>query len=71
MAGYPYMYETLYGAGAGYADWGPFDVGDVGYAGVPGMEHTHFIVWLVVFALAATAILGGLKVGGFHFVVKV
>ena len=59
------MYDTLYGAGTGYADY---------YGGddmIVGDEHTHFLVWLIVFALAATAILGGLKVGGFHFVVKV
>lgn len=68
MAGYPYLYETLYGAGPGYA---MFDVGDAGSVGIPGEEHTHFIVWLAVFALAAVAILGGLKVKGFHFVVKV
>lgn len=59
------MYETLYGAGAGY-----YDAADAGSYGVDDM-HTHFIVWLAVFALAAVAILGGLKVGGFHFVVKV
>ena len=70
MAGYPYLYETLYGAGTGYANMGYFDVADA-EVGLPGMEHTHFIVWLVVFALAAVAILGGLKVQGFHFVVKV
>lgn len=63
MAGDPWMYESLYGAGAGYADYGvDMSAGD---------EHTHFLVWLIVFALLATAILGGLKVGGFHFVVKV
>lgn len=56
------MYETLYGAGYGYADAGSVASGD---------GHTHFVVWLVIYVLAAVAILGGLKVGGFHFVVKV
>jgi hypothetical protein len=41
------------------------------YPGGEGYPHGHFVVWLAVFALAAVAILGGLKVGGFHFVVKV
>ena len=48
---------------------GYYDVADASV--IPDNQaHTHFVVWLVVFALAATAILGGLKVGGFHFVVK-
>jgi hypothetical protein len=60
------MYETLYGAGGGY-----YDVGDAGYAGAgEGPSHASFICWLAVFALAGVAILGGLKVAGFHFVVK-
>lgn len=67
MAGYPYGYESLYGAGGGYADY--YDVGDG--SAMSGDDHTHFLVWLIVFALVATAVLGGLKVGGFHFVVKV
>lgn len=61
MAGYPYAAEYLYGSGTGYAD--------MSYGG--DSEHTHFLVWLIVFMLAAVSILGGLKVGGFHFVVKV
>lgn len=65
MAGMDFMYDSLYGANPGYA---------YGYDTVAGgatHPHGHFIVWLVVFTLAATAILGGLKVSGFHFVVKV
>jgi hypothetical protein len=62
MAGFPNMYETSYGAGEGYADVGSYALDEA---------HLHFIVWLVVFALAAVAVLGGLKMGGFHFVVKV
>jgi hypothetical protein len=62
------MYETLFGAGEGYGEM--YDVADASSYG-PGMDHTHFVVWLIVFTLAAVAILGGLKVGGFHFVVKV
>lgn len=62
MAGYPYAFESAYGAGWGYSD------ADV--AGVDD-DHTTFLVWLIVFALIATAILGGLKAGGLHFVVKV
>lgn len=58
------MWGSDYGAGMGY-----YDVSDA-YLDA-GNDHTHFLVWLIVFALAATAILGGLKVGGFHFVVKV
>lgn len=73
MPGDPFMWESQYGAGWGYADMssmgGYFDVADA-EVGIPGMHHTHFIVWLAVFTLAAVAILGGLKVGGFHFVVK-
>ena len=64
MAGYPYMYETMYGAGEGYYDISDAEIGGGGY------DHTHFLVWLVVFTLAAVAVLGGLKVFGFHFVVK-
>lgn len=58
------MYDTLYGASPGYA---------YGYDTTVGATHPHghFVIWLAVFALAAVAILGGLKVGGFHFVVKV
>ncbi len=58
------MYETMYGAGYGYG----YDVADVGGL---GYNHTHFVVWLAVFVLAALAVLGGLKFGGFHFVVRV
>lgn len=65
MAGFPYMYGSDYGAGFGYADYD--DVTTMG----AGDDHTHFLVWLIVFLLAAVSILGGLKVGGFHFVVKV
>jgi hypothetical protein len=68
MAGYPNMYDTYYGAGYGYA----YDVSDAGEVGVPGgdNQHTHFLVWLIVITLSAVAILGGLKVYGFHFVVR-
>jgi len=70
MAGDPELWQTMYGAGWGYAAMGSYyDVADAEVQPYD-MAHTHFIVWLVVFALAATAILGGLKVGGFHFVVK-
>lgn len=57
------MFQADYGASYGYA----YDDAPSG----AGMEHTHFVVWLIVFALAATAILGGFKAWGFHFVVKV
>ena len=70
MAGDPFMWESVYGAGTGYADMSAYG----GYYDVVSdyaTDHTHFIVWLSVFVLAAVAILGGLKVGGFHFVVKV
>lgn len=67
MSGYPNMYETYYGAGYGYG----YDVSDAGEVGVPGeYNHTHFLVWLIVIALLAVGILGGLKVYGFHFVVR-
>lgn len=64
MAGYPNMFETYPGAGYGYAyeDFGGEMPDDLG--------HTHFVVWLIVITLAAVAILGGLKVYGFHFVVR-
>jgi hypothetical protein len=67
MAGYPDQYESYFGAGYGYA----YDVGDAGAVGVSGgNQHTHFLVWLIVITLAAVAVLGGLKVYGFHFVVR-
>jgi hypothetical protein len=62
------MYQTDYGAGYGY---GYYDISDAGVAGLPGdSDHTHFLVWLIVITLAAVAVLGGLKVYGFHFVVR-
>lgn len=64
MSGYPNMQESYYGAGYGYA----FDDGSALVN--EGSDHTHFIVWLIVIALAAVAVLGGLKVYGFHFVVR-
>ena len=71
MAGYPHMFETMWGAGPGYS---LYDVGDAGYAGGPGSDegptHTAFIVWLAIFALAGVAVLGGLRFAGFHFVVR-
>jgi hypothetical protein len=67
MPGYPNMYESMYGAGYGYA----YDVGDAGSVGMPGDNtHTHFLVWLIVITLIAVGVLGGLKVYGFHFVVR-
>jgi hypothetical protein len=63
------MYDSYYGAGYGYA----YDVSDAGAVGLPsagGNEHTHFLVWLIVITLIAVGILGGLKVYGFHFVVR-
>jgi len=68
MAGFPNMFETLYGAGEGYYDVS--DAGTVGAADHGGASHTAFIVSLIVLVGAAVAILGGLKVLGFHFVVK-
>lgn len=64
MAGYPNMSESYYGAGYGYG----FDPGDAIVSDDSG--HTHFLVWLIVITLAAVAVLGGLKVYGFHFVVR-
>lgn len=64
MPGYPNMYESMYGGGYGYA------YADVSDAGVSDDSHTHFLVWLIVIVLAAVAVLGGLKVYGFHFVVR-
>jgi hypothetical protein len=68
MAGFPQMYESMFGAGEGYYDVG--DAGSVGGIDHGGASHTSFIIWLIVFSGAAIAILGGLKVLGFHFVVK-
>ena len=64
------MYEAMYGAGTGYAE---FDIADVGTAGLPGEgpTHTSFIVWLIVYSAVALAILGALNVGGFKFVFSV
>lgn len=64
MAGFPNMYDTYYGAGYGYAYSDPEStmVGD--------SSHTHFLVWLIVITLAAVCVLGGLKIYGFHFVVR-
>jgi hypothetical protein len=55
-----------YGAGYGYA----YDDGGVGDFLEGDMSHTHFVVWLIVITLAAVVVLGGLKVYGFHFVVR-
>ena len=68
MPGDPYMYDSYYGSGYGYA----YDVSDAGVTGVPGggNMHTHFLVWLIVITLVAVSVLGGLKVYGFHFVVR-
>ena len=60
------MWETMYGAGYGYG----YDVADAGTVNPGGYSHTHFLVWLIVITLAAVAVLGGLKVYGFHFVVR-
>jgi hypothetical protein len=70
MAGDIHMWETAYGAGYGY---GYTDAADLGSYGddLGNSSHTHFIVWLVIFTLAATAILGGFRAQGFHFIVKV
>lgn len=61
------MFETYPGAGMGY---GYYDVSDAGVDSSGDMSHTHFLVWLIVITLAAVAVLGGLKVYGFHFVVR-
>lgn len=62
------MYQTYYGAGTGY---GYYDVADAGTSLAGGdSDHTHFLVWLIVITLAAVVVLGGLKVYGFHFVVR-
>jgi hypothetical protein len=63
------MYQGDYGAGYGY---GYYDVSDAGEVGMPGgdSDHTHFLVWLIVITLAAVCVLGGLKIYGFHFVVR-
>jgi hypothetical protein len=67
MPGYDDLYQSYYGAGYGYA----YDVSDAGVISPGGgNEHTHFLVWLIVITLIAVAILGGLKVYGFHFVVR-
>jgi len=65
MAGYPNMDYGYYGAGYGYAYE---DMGDSVLSS--DSDHTHFVVWLIVITLAAVAVLGGLKVYGFHFVVR-
>ena len=67
MPGYPNMFESYAGAGSGYAY---YDVSDAGTVGADDNSHTHFLVWLIVITLAAVAVLGGLKVYGFHFVVR-
>lgn len=67
MPGYPNMYQGDYGAGYGY---GYFDVADAGVVMSDDNDHTHFLVWLIVITLAAVCVLGGLKIYGFHFVVR-
>jgi hypothetical protein len=64
LAGYPNMMDSYYGAGYGYA------YTDVGDMALGDDSHTHFLVWLLVIVLAAVCVLGGLKVYGFHFVVR-
>lgn len=57
MPGWPNFTEQDYGASYGYA------AADVG----AGPSHTSFIIWTIVLALVAIAILGGLSAGGFSF----
>lgn len=69
MPGSPLLTATSPAAGIGYGLPGyPYQAG----YGVPsqGYSHGSFVVWLIVYALLATMILGGLKVGGFSFVFR-
>lgn len=59
MPGWPSLTEADFGASFGYA--APV---------AEGPSHTAFIVWLLVIAIAAVAILGGLSAGGFSFLFK-
>lgn len=57
MPGWVNITESDYGASLGYAA----PVSD------DGPTHTSFVVWTIVLALAAIAILGGLSMSGFSF----
>lgn len=57
MPGWVNLTEADYGAAMGYSA-----MSDDG-----GASHTSFVVWTIVLALAAIAILGGLSVAGFSF----
>jgi hypothetical protein len=61
VPGTPYMSLAYPAYSSAYAAPAPLEYGP---------SHGQFIVWLVVFALASVAILGGLKVGGFSFVFR-
>lgn len=60
MPGWVNLTEADYGASLGYA--APLEQG--------GPSHTSFVVWLLVLAVVAIAILGGLSVAGFSFLFK-
>lgn len=57
MPGWVNLTEADYGASLGYAS--P-NTGE-------GPSHTSFVIWTIVLALVAIAILGGLSVAGFSF----
>lgn len=65
MPGNLFLHDDAYAASLGYA-MSPARSGGA----ASGVSHNSFMVWLVVYALAAILILGGLKVGGFGFVVR-
>ena len=52
------MTELDAGASYGYADYGGQSA---------GVSHTSFVIWVIILAVAAIAILGGLSVAGFSF----
>lgn len=57
MPGWVNLSEADFGASVGYA--APIQDG--------GPSHTSFVMWTIVIALAAIAVLGGLSVAGFSF----
>jgi hypothetical protein len=63
MPGFPFLTDSDYAASLGYAQ-------PDAAAYQQGPSHTSFVVWLIVYALAAVLVVGGLKAGGFSFVFR-
>ena len=71
MPGDVYLTNEDYGAGYGYGGFAPTGQQQtmlVGGGGSP--SHTSFVIWLLVFTLAAILVQHGLRVAGFTFLFR-